>query len=149
MLKTLRINKEKIQSDVCNFYKGEEVSLYNYWLTSSDFLNYGHVILIPKKLIIAKTFTQLFDYVDLLVRSNYTGDDMYFRRLLYDDRCKFATNKSISPFNGEFPRLSNIDNIPFQEVNPMKYSIIELIACGFCEKLNPNLISSLGYVIST
>ncbi len=74
----LRVNKEKIQQDIFDFYKGEEVSLCNYWLASSDFPNYGHVVLVPNKLLSANTFTQLFDYVDFLVRNKYNDGQTYF-----------------------------------------------------------------------
>lgn len=135
----LRVNKGKIQQNIFDFYKGEEVSLCNYWLTSSDCPNYGHVVLVPTKLKSAYTFTQLFDYVDFLVRSNRT-----FSCELYNKRLKSATSKSIYNFDGELPDNYHVGDIAGQQIDTPKYSIIELIAAGFCETLNPNLISSWG-----
>ncbi len=71
-----------------------------------------------------------------------------FRRELYNSRLKCATNKSIYDFDGKLPYMYHIENIACQEIYPFKYSIIELIACGFCKELNPNIISSWRYDIS-
>ena len=102
----------------------------------------------PKSLRDVYKSHKAWDYADLAVRSFY-GYSKNSCHGVYPEQFKKASTLALFDFDGDLPAGCLPNQFVCQTLTKQHYTIIELIACGFCEKLNPNLISSFGYDIST